>query len=274
MPAAQHQVGVGIAGGFHQRRVPQLVDAEMTVRMGRRAHGIAGDAQAAVGAVLETHRQVEAADQFAVNLRLAGARTDGRPGQQVIEVARHQRLQQFGGERQAQRQHVQHQATRQLQPIAHGVTAIQMRIVGQTLPADRGARLFHVGAHHQQQLVAHFGRQIGQAPGVIQGRGGIVDGTGADHHQQARIAAIEDRANGLALIVHTGGQGGFQRQALAQQGGRRQGLGDASRGDGRLECGELGGSVHLANSLCVPAAEPPGTSESIVRVVSARRRHG
>ena len=249
MPAAQHQVGVGIAGGFHQCRVPQRINAEMAVRMGRRTHGITGDTQAAVGTVLEAHRQLQAADQFAVDLRFAGARADGRPGQQVVEVARHQRLQQFGGERQAQRQHVQHQAARQRQAFRHGVTAIQMRIVGQTLPADRGARLFHVGAHHQQQLVVHFGGEIGQAPGVIQGGLGIVDGAGTDHYQQARVAAIEDRANGLALIMHTSGQGGLQRQALAQQGGRRQGLSDASRGDGRLECGELGGSVHLANSF-------------------------
>ncbi|MCY1454911.1 hypothetical protein D9M71_720080 [compost metagenome] len=109
MAAAQDQVGVRIALGLHQRRAAQRVDAEVLVRVRRRAHGVAGDADAAVGAVLEADRQVEAADHLAVHLRFAGACANRRPAEQVVEVASHQRLQQFGGDRQPEAEYIQHQ---------------------------------------------------------------------------------------------------------------------------------------------------------------------
>ena len=49
--AAQHQVGVRVAGGFQQRRVALVIDAQMGVRVGGRLHGVPGHRDAAVGAV-------------------------------------------------------------------------------------------------------------------------------------------------------------------------------------------------------------------------------
>ncbi|MNN50338.1 hypothetical protein D3C81_1649180 [compost metagenome] len=171
----------------------------MAVRGGGAAHRVACDGDTAIGTVLETDRQLQAADHLTVNLRLGGARANRRPAQQVIEVTGDHRLQQLGGDRQAAFDHVQHQATGQGDAAMHVVAAIEVRIVCQAFPAHRGARFLHVGAHHQQQLVVDFAAQGRQAVGILKGRAWVMDRAGADDHQQARVAAFEDGANGLAL---------------------------------------------------------------------------
>jgi cobaltochelatase CobN len=126
-------------------------------------------------------------------------RANGRPAQQVVEVAGGHGLQQLGGDRQAALDHAQHQATGQGDAGVHVVAAIQVRVVGQAFPAHRGARFFNVGAHHQQQLVADFMVERRQAVGVFQRRARVMDRAGADDHQQAFVAAFEDGADGLAV---------------------------------------------------------------------------
>ncbi len=245
---AQHQMGVGVARGMQQGRMAEVIDAEVLMRVRRRAHGVAGDADTAVGAVLEAHRQVQAADHLAVHLRFAGTRTDGGPTEQVVEVTGGHRLQQFGGQRQTALKDIQHQLSRQAQAFGHVTAAIEVRVVQQPFPANRGARFFHVGAHHQQQLVIDLCRQLGQAFGVFEGAGAVMQGAGADHHQQARITAIEHGTDGVAVGGDTFGKGVGQRQALAQYGGAGQRLG-AAAGDGGNGRSELSGAVH---DLAVP----------------------
>ena len=125
-----------------------------------------------------------------MDLRFGGARTNGDPAQQVIEVAGGHGLQQFGGNRQAQAQHLAHQFTGQVQAAGHVVAAIQAGVVGQAFPADGGTGLFHVGAHHQQHLVAHFIGQAGQVGGVFQGRLRVVDGAGAVSYTHLTLPTI------------------------------------------------------------------------------------
>ncbi|MCY1413026.1 hypothetical protein D9M71_284480 [compost metagenome] len=185
VPTPQYQVGVRVALGFDDRRVPLGIDAEVAVRVSGAAHGVAGDADAAVGAVLEAHRHIQAAGHFPVDLRFGGARTDGNPAQQVVEVAGRHRLQQLGGDGQAKLEHFAHQLARQGQAADHVVAAIQARIVGQAFPADCGTRFFHVSAHHQQQLITDIAGQFGQAAGVFERRLWVMDGARPDYYQQA-----------------------------------------------------------------------------------------
>jgi len=91
-----------------------------------------------------------------MDLRFAGACTDRGPAEQIVEVPGSQRLQQFAGDGQTGFENIQHQPPRQMQPLGHVTAAVQMRIVDQPFPANGSARLFHIGAHHQQQLVADF----------------------------------------------------------------------------------------------------------------------
>ena len=66
---------------------------------------------------------------------------------------RRQQVQEFRAHGQAQLQHVEQQAARQLQPFVDGKAAIAVRVVDIALPAHRGARLFKVHAHDDQQII-------------------------------------------------------------------------------------------------------------------------
>ena len=122
---------IRIAVCLQQGRMAELVDAEMLVRVLGRTHRVAGDAEAAIGTVLEAHRQVQPADQLAMDLRFAGACTDRGPAKQIVEVPGSQRLQQFAGDGQTGFENIQHQPPRQMQPLGHVTAAVQMRIVDQ-----------------------------------------------------------------------------------------------------------------------------------------------
>ncbi len=202
--ATQHQMGIRIAGGVDHRRVPLRIDTEVAMSMRRTAHGIACHADTAVGAVLEAHRDAQAAGQFAMDLRFGGTRADCDPAQQVIEVARCHWLQHFAGQRQAQGQHFAHQVAAQGQAARHVVGAVQVRIVRQAFPAHRGAWLFHVGAHHQQHFALELMGQLAQVAGVLERGLRIVQGAGADHHQQAWVTAFENGADGKTVVLHLG----------------------------------------------------------------------
>ncbi|MNY78835.1 hypothetical protein D3C86_2192370 [compost metagenome] len=61
-------MGVGVARCLNNRRMPLAIDAEMAMRMGGRAHGIAGDSYTAIRTVLEPYRHAQAAGHFPVDL--------------------------------------------------------------------------------------------------------------------------------------------------------------------------------------------------------------
>src|SRR3546814_7253401 len=73
-----------------------------------------------------------------------------------------------------------------------------------------------------QQLVVHPVGQLGQPPAIFQGGVRIVQGTGAGDHQQARILAVENGADGRAVALDIRGQLWGQRQSFTQGSGRRQ----------------------------------------------------
>ncbi len=125
--------------------VALAVDAEMPMGMGRRTHRIRCDTDTAVGAILEPHRHRQAAGHFPVDLRFRGPRANGDPAQQVIDITGGHGLQQLGGNRQPQAQHLAHQFTGQGQAAGHVIAAIQVRVVGQAFPAHRGPGFLDVG---------------------------------------------------------------------------------------------------------------------------------
>ena len=161
-----------------------------------------------------------------MDLRFGGPCANRHPTQDVIEVTRRHRLQQLCGDRQAEPDHFTHQLPRQGQALGHVVTAIQRGVVCEAFPANRGAGLLDISAHHQQHLVADFGGQARQALGVFEGGQGIVDRARPDNDQQARIFTIENGADRLAVGRDLGGQSSVQRQLMLQ----RERRGQAFRG--------------------------------------------
>ncbi|MNZ48630.1 hypothetical protein D3C78_663780 [compost metagenome] len=211
--AAQYHVAVRVALGGDDRHAAFLVDAEEAVRLGHRLQGVDGNGQAAVGAVLEADRRGQARSHLAVGLRFGGAGADGRPADQVLQVLRGNRVERFGGGRQAHFGQVQQQFAADVQAILDLERVIQVRVVDQAFPADGGARFFEIHAHDQVQRVGHFLGQHFQALGVLVGGLDVVDRARADHDEQAMVLAVENIAHHFTAGSHSlqglGAEGDF-----------------------------------------------------------------
>lgn len=137
-----------------------------------------------------------------MGLRFGGTGADRRPADQVLQVLRGNRVERFGGGGQAFLGKVAEQLAADVQAILDLERVVQVRIVDQAFPAHRGTRLLEVHAHHQEQRIRHFGRERLEAVGVFVGGLDVVDGAGADHHEQTVVLAIQDVAHHLATLGH------------------------------------------------------------------------
>ena len=267
--AAQHQVGVGVAGGLADHGAAILGHREVAMGMRGGLHGVQRDLQLAAGAVLEADHRLEAAGQLAVQLGLGGPGADRHPGEQVVQVGREHRLQQLGGHRQTERGDVAHQRAGGVQAAGHVAAAVQAGVVGESLPAHGGARLLDVDPHHDQQAIGDRRGQPGQATRIVQGGLGVVDRAGADHHQQAVVVAVEDGADRPAVGRDPLGEGRGKRQRLAQLAGRGQRRGghrvSLARGGGQGDRGIHGHQLRVAivHRVCrePPISLRPGVAE-------------
>src|SRR3546814_11941805 len=95
-----------------------------------------------------------------------------------------------------------------------------MRVVDQAFPADGGTRFFHIGAHHQQQLIADVRCKRGETLGVLERGDRIVQGTGPYDYQQARVVAVEHRADGVAVAVDACSKGAAQGRSEERRVGK------------------------------------------------------
>ena len=196
--AAQDDVAVGIAGRVEDRRRAAVVDAGEGVRDRGGADRVDRDLNVAVGAVLEADRHREAGAELAVDLALGRAGADRPPGDRVGDVLRRDRVEELAADRQPEVEHLQQQRAGDAQAGVDVAGAVEVRVVDQSLPAGRGARLLEVDAHRDQQVVVQLPRLLGEALGVVEGRGDVVDAAGADHDQQAVVAAVEHADHLLA----------------------------------------------------------------------------
>jgi hypothetical protein len=179
-----------------------LVDAQETVWSHGRLHGIDGNLQAAIGAILETDGHGQSAGHLTMGLRLGGAGADGGPAHQVGEILRHHRIQKLGAGRKAHLCDLQQELPRFAQTGLDVIAAVQVRVVDQTFPADGGAWFLEINAHDHIKLVRQFLAERVQTTGVIQGSLWIVNRTRANHDQQTRIRLLEDLADRVAAGYH------------------------------------------------------------------------
>ncbi len=240
--AAQDDVAVLVAGGRRDRAAPALGHRHEMMRLGGRFHRLGGDAQIAVGAVLEADRAGQARCQLAMDLALGRARADRAPGDEVGNVLRRGHVEELGRRRQAEivdgREHV----ARHPQPLVDVEAAVEVGIVDQALPADRGARLLEIDAHDDLEPVGQGLAQRRQTAGVVHGRDRIVDGTRADDDKQSIVGPRQDGVDGVAR----GGDGARRRQRaryLAHHLVRRAQFLDF--GDPKIVCGGQHGFLLL-----------------------------
>ena len=172
--APQHQVTIGVAGGGNNRGLALAVDAEEMVGAGGGLHGIDRNGDAAVGAVLVTNRHRQPRGHLAVGLAFGGAGADGGPADQIGDVLGHHRIQQFRGRRQPLFGQLQQQSAGPAQAGVDVVTAVEMGVIDQPLPAHGGAWFFEINPHHHLQPFLVAVPQLGQGIGIFLSRPHVV----------------------------------------------------------------------------------------------------
>ena len=160
--------------------------------------GVGGGLDGAVGGVLEAHRHGQAAGQLAVHLGFGVARADGAPADRVADVLRGDGVKPFGGGGQAKAQHIGEHLARQPHALADIEATVQIGVVDQPLPADRGARLLEIHAHHDHETVFKLTLDGGQFLGVFVRGLRIMDRARTHDDEQSIVTAIEHVADLLA----------------------------------------------------------------------------
>ena len=178
--APQNDMAVLIAGGGENRRIAVFRHGQEMVWSARRANGINGDFNGAVGGVFETDRTRQARCQFSVDLTFRGARTNGTPCNQVGNILRRNQVQVFGGGRHAHFVDIGQELPCQAQALVDVETLVQVRVIDKSLPADGGAWLFKIDAHHDEKVLFKFALDRKQLASVLDGGHGVMDGARPD----------------------------------------------------------------------------------------------
>jgi hypothetical protein len=189
----------------------------------RRPDRVDGDLHVTVGAVLEPHRHRQARAELAVDLTLGRARADRAPRHQVGDVLRGDRVEELATDRQSQVEDLAQQLARQAQAGVDVAGAIEVGIVDQPLPADRGPRLLEVDPHRNQQVVAQLLGPSAQALSVLERRVHVVDAARSHHHHQPVVLAVEDAGDLAAPGEHEFLLLGAEREVVEQLPRRDQG---------------------------------------------------
>ena len=137
-----------------------------------------------------------------MRLRFRGARTNGRPGDEVGKILRRNRIERLGGGRQAELGEIAQQLARHVQTFLNMKRVVHVRIVDEPLPAHGGARLLEIHAHHDKQGIAHLVGQFFQTAGVLVRRFEIVNRTRTDDHEQPVVLVVENTPHRLAPGEH------------------------------------------------------------------------
>ncbi len=205
--ATQDHMTKGVTGGAVDGHLAVFVRRIEDVAVTGGAHRIDGDAGIAVGAVLEANRAGESRSHLAVYLGFGGTCADGAPGDEVGNILAGHHIEEFGGGWHAQFVDIDQQFARQFQPFVDIETAIEARVIDQPFPADDGARLLEIGAHHDAEALFILLAQGVEALGILASSSGIMNRAGADNDQQALIVSGQNGfhfATGIQQILGNG----------------------------------------------------------------------
>ena len=140
-----------------------------------------------------------------MDLGLRGAGPDGTPCDQVRDVLRGNRIQEFGSRGHPHVSEFEEQFTGDAEPPVDVEGAVKVRVIDQALPAHCGAGLFKVDPHDHEEVVAVLVGEFLEPLPVFDCGSGVVNRAGAHHHEEAVALAMEDV---LSVLPRSGHQFG------------------------------------------------------------------
>ena len=156
-----------------------------------------------------------------MHLTLGRPRADRAPRDGVGGVLRRDRVEELAARGQPEVREIDEQPAREAQSLVDREGAVEPRVVDEAFPADRGARLFEVHAHHDAQVGGVLVRGALEAACVVDGGDGIVDRARANHHDEPVVLAAQHARDRLAAATHRL-RAALGERKLLQQDRRRQ----------------------------------------------------
>ena len=117
------------------------------------------------------------------------------------EIIRDGRIEQFRGGAEPVRRHVEQELAGELQAARDIAAAVQVWVVHEALPAERGARLLEIAPHHELDVVGDAFRELRQLLRVFQRGGHVVDRARPGDDDQALVRPVEDLPQFRAVPV-------------------------------------------------------------------------
>ena len=169
-----------------------------------------------------------------MHLALGGARADRSPADEARDILRRDHVEKLGAGGNAHLGQVEQQMPRLAQAVVDLERLVEVGIVDEALPAERGARLFEVHAHDEAELLRELGDGVLQQLGILTRCLGVVNGAGADDDKQAIVLAVED-VDDLVAGLEDGGGGLLGDRQLFFKKNRREN--DFGPGYAKVICG-------------------------------------
>ena len=196
--AAEDDVAVGVSGGGDGGGDALFGDAEEGLWFGGGADGVDGRDEVPADGVFESDRHGEAGGHLAVSLALAGAGSDGGPGNEVGDVLWSDGIEKLGGGGDAEFDDLTEKFPRDVQSLGDVVGAVEVGIHDEPFPSDGGAGFLEVDPHDEVEFVGDAVGEVLEAFCVFEASGGVVDGAGANDDEEAGVLAGKDVADRVA----------------------------------------------------------------------------
>src|SRR5664280_1191967 len=117
-----------------------------------RANGIDCSLHDAFRRIFEAHRHRQTRRKLAVYLTFGGAGPDRTPRHQISYELRHNWVKKFCARWQSKFHNVAQKLPRKAQSTVDGKPPIEIGVIDEALPANRGARLLEISSHHDKQF--------------------------------------------------------------------------------------------------------------------------
>lgn len=171
-----------------------------------RLERVDGGADGAIGGVLEADGEGKTGGQLSVELGLGGTSTHGADTDQVGGVLGRDGVEHLASDGDTEIGDVSEKLTGNLNTLVDVVRVVDVGVVDQTLPADRGPGLLKIGPHDDAQVILQLLGKTSETLSVLDGSLGVMDTTGTNQDQEAvRLAA--DDVTGLNTAVEDGEEG-------------------------------------------------------------------
>ena len=157
-----------------------------------RSNGVYSNLNIALGPIFKSDGAGKARCQLSMILALCGSGANGSPRHEIGHILRCDGVQKFARCGHAHVINGQQQFASQRQALVNLKTAINVRIVNVSLPAQARPRFLKIGSHDDFEFVSVLLTDMHQSCCVLERSLRIMDGAGAYDYEKTLIVAAHD----------------------------------------------------------------------------------